>query len=135
MAAMMIWIVLEMLLVAGGTFMSWIGMLESGNIEPLIAIADKMVLPFVFIALLALPMAILSAVLVVFYWIAMYDVFRSCDPANSVVYLIASIVGGFVISGIECIFLMICRNKDLGMPPRKPDIIDEAEPQPENDIN
>lgn len=52
-------------------------------------------------------------------WIAMYDLFLSCEPANATVYMVISVVGGFVVNGIQCIFLMLCRNKDLGMPPRK----------------
>ena len=52
-------------------------------------------------------------------WQAIYDVFRSCDPNNSVVYLLVSLFGNFVIEGIYSVFLLICKEKDLGMPPRK----------------
>lgn len=65
-------------------------------------------------------------------WIALHDVFLSCEPANAKIYLVVSIVGGFVVSGIQCIFLMICRNKDIGMPPRKePPVQPVVEYQPE----
>ncbi len=65
-------------------------------------------------------------------WQAVYDVFRSCDPNNSVVYLLVSLFGNFVIEGIYSVFLLICKEKDLGMPPRKtePEII--VEPIVEN---
>ena len=37
-------------------------------------------------------------------------------PKCSKLFLILSIVG---VTGLEAVFLMICRNKDEGMPPRK----------------
>ena len=63
----------------------------------------------------------------VYKWIAIYDLFRSCDPSNATVYLVVSIVGGFVVDGIYTVFMMICRNKDLGMPPRKPEAVPVVE--------
>ena len=56
---------------------------------------------------------------------AVYDVFRSCEPKNSTLYLVLSLVGNVVIDGACCIFLILCKDKDLGMPPRKPEIVDE----------
>ena len=46
---------------------------------------------------------------------ALYDVYRSVDPANSVLYLVLSILFG----ATEPFFLFFNREKDLGMPPRK----------------
>ena len=48
-------------------------------------------------------------------YMAIYDLFASCDPDNKVIYLLLSIFVGFAYP----ILLFICRNKDLGMPPRK----------------
>lgn len=132
---MAVWVVLQMIVLAGGSLMGWLEMFQMGQFGALELIADQILLPLVIMALLALPLSILVIVAAVFYWIAMYDVFRSCDPDNSLICLIAGLVGGFVLEGVECIPLMICRNKDLGMPPRKPEIIDEAAPQPENNLN
>lgn len=59
-------------------------------------------------------------------WMCIYDVFRSCDPKNTTVYFLVSLlVGIFVLQGLESIFMLICMNKDNGMPPRKQD------PQPQ----
>lgn len=62
-----------------------------------------------------LAMVVLMIVLVVFEYIALYDLFCSCEPGNAVLYLVLSIVFGVVLP----FFLFSCRNKDLGMPPRK----------------
>lgn len=60
-------------------------------------------------------MAILSVISAVIQYIAYYDLFNSCEPRNSVLYLVL----GIVISITMPIFLFICRNKDEGMPPRR----------------
>ena len=48
-------------------------------------------------------------------WIALYDVYMSLDPANSVLFLVLSILFQFT----EPFFLFFNRQKDLGMPPRR----------------
>lgn len=63
---------------------------------------------------------IIAIVQMVFRYICMYDLFKSCDPANGVGYLVGSIVGAVLLGNIlEPIFLMVVRKKDLGMPPRR----------------
>jgi hypothetical protein len=81
-----------------------------------------------------LPVGVAIAHAIVF-WKAVYDLFRSCDPDNSVVYLLVSILGGFVIEGLYSVFLLVCRNKDLGMPPRKPMPEVVVEPVVENPVD
>lgn len=54
-------------------------------------------------------------VLYVFRQMALYDLYRSCDPHNAVAYLVLAIVFGF----LEPIFWMVVRKKDGGMPPRR----------------
>ena len=49
-------------------------------------------------------------------FMALYDVYRSLDPGNSTLYLVLSILVGIT----EPFFLFFNRNKDLGMPPRRP---------------
>lgn len=44
-----------------------------------------------------------------------FDLFRSCDPSKSVLFLILSILVGYPLP----FFVYACRNKDLGMPPRR----------------
>ena len=48
-------------------------------------------------------------------YMALYDVYTSCDPHNNVLYLVLGILFGF----LTPIFLFVNRNKDEGMPPRK----------------
>lgn len=82
--------------------------------------------------ILAIPLAVVSVIQTVFYYMALYDVFRSCEPKNSTLYLVLSLVGNVVVEGAYCIFLMLCKDKDLGMPPRKtepaPEVIVESAP-------
>lgn len=49
------------------------------------------------------------------YYKSCYDLFRSCDPDKSLVYLLVSIFASFPLP----FFFYSCRNKDLGMPPRQ----------------
>ena len=44
-----------------------------------------------------------------------FDLFRSCDPDKSLIYLLVSIFASYPLP----FFLFVCRNKDLGMPPRQ----------------
>lgn len=57
------------------------------------------------------------AAMVVSY-MAMYDLYCSCEPGNAVLYLVLSIF----IRWLTPVFLMIVRKKDGGMPPRKADV-------------
>lgn len=65
---------------------------------------------------LTLPMLGLSIAILVVRYIALYDVYCSLDPKNSVMYTVLSIL----IRVTEPFFLFFNREKDLGMPPRKP---------------
>ena len=47
----------------------------------------------------------------VFYYIALYDLYRSCDPFNAKIFLLLSILIGITVP----IFMMICRKQDKGM--------------------
>lgn len=78
-------------------------------------------------------MLVLAIVTAVFQYMALYDLFVSCEPSNAVLYLVLSILIGVVLP----FFLFACRNKDLGMPPRKvvrsayiPEPYVPEEPQP-----
>ena len=64
---------------------------------------------------LLLPLAAVSIALCVIRYMALYDVYRSLDPSNAVLYLVLSIL----FSPTEPFFLFFNREKDLGMPPRK----------------
>lgn len=47
----------------------------------------------------------------VFYYMALYDLYRSCDSYNAKVFMVLSILFSFAIP----IFLMICRKQDKGL--------------------
>ena len=51
----------------------------------------------------------------VFMYIAMYDIYNSCNPDNAVMFLVL----GIFFNVLQPFFLFACRKKDLGMPPRR----------------
>lgn len=71
------------------------------------------------ISMLALlvPLLAVNIAAKVLGYMAKYDIYKSLDPANCVLYLVLSIF--FPVT--EPFFLIFNRNKDLGMPPRKPE--------------
>jgi len=60
--------------------------------------------------------SIASVVYLVFFIITLHDLYASCNPGNAVVFLILGIIFSF----LRPIFIFTCRNKDDGMPPRRP---------------
>ncbi len=83
------------------------------------------------IALLILGVTIARLIV---YFMALYDVYSSCDPANNALYLVLSVIPG-VATIAQPLLLFLCREKDDGMPPRRtaeipvtPDAAPEAEP-------
>lgn len=53
--------------------------------------------------------------MMVLEYMALYDLYHSCNPDNSVLFLLLSIF-----LGIAPFLVFACREKDLGMPPRTP---------------
>lgn len=78
-----------------------------------------------------IPRVGISIAYAVIRFMALYDVYRSLDPKNSVMYLVLSIV--FPVT--EPCFLFFNRNKDEGMPPRKREPVyhDPVYEQPEEE--
>lgn len=74
-------------------------------------------------ALMMMLSLVLGIVAFVFRCICKYDLYRSCEPQNAVAYLVLGILFGI----LDPIFMWICRNKDLGMPPRKPEYTASAQ--------
>ena len=64
---------------------------------------------------LVLPLCAVTITLCVIRYMALFDIYRSVDPGNAVLYLVLSILFG----PTEPFFLFFNREKDLGMPPRK----------------
>lgn len=57
----------------------------------------------------------ISTALKVFRYMALYDVYTSCDTKNNIMYLVLGIIFNF----LNPVFLYISRNKEEGMPPRR----------------
>lgn len=57
---------------------------------------------------------VMAVISVVFQYIALYDIFVSCNPDNAVLFLVLSIL-----FNIAPFFIFFNREKDLGMPARK----------------
>lgn len=76
---------------------------------------ERVLGPVVGIVGLTLPMAGIAIAFAVIRYMALYDIYRSMDPANSVLFLVLSIL----VNVTEPFFLFFNRNKDLGMPPRR----------------
>lgn len=74
----------------------------------------QMLMQAMLVLVVCLAMMVVAIVYAVFYYIALYDVFRSCDPKNATLYLVLTIFLGVVYP----FFMLACRKKDLGMPPR-----------------
>ncbi len=73
------------------------------------------------IFLLAVPMLGVGIAKLVLYYMSLYDLYTSCDPQNNVLFLVLSILFGIT----RPFFIFCSREKDMGMPPRRPT------PQPE----
>lgn len=76
---------------------------------------DKMydiILSAGFALMLSMPLIIALAV---FRFMALYDVYRSCEPDNAVMFLVFSIIFPFT----EPFFVFFSREKEKGMPARK----------------
>ena len=84
---------------------------------------------------LILPFVAVTIAYCVIRYMALYDVYRSLDPANAVLYLVLSIL----FSPTEPFFLFFNREKDQGMPPRKQRPVYEEpayrKPEPQQDYN
>lgn len=72
----------------------------------------------------------ISIAVAVISYMALYDLFRSCEPRNGTVYLVLSIF----LSWLMPILLMIVRKKDQGMPPKRVDAEAPQDPvEPQNE--
>lgn len=83
-------------------------------------LARMIMKPMMGFLLVGLVAAIVGITKYVFQCMCKYDLYKSCDPKNATMFLVLGILFGVT----EPFFLLACRKKDLGMPPRRP------EPQP-----
>lgn len=79
------------------------------------------------LSMLGLVLPLLATVIAyaVIRYMALYDVYKSLDPNNCVLFLVLSICFGVT----EPFFLFFNRNKDEGMPPRKQETVYTQEPE------
>lgn len=68
-----------------------------------------------------------SIALFVFWHMSLFDLYNSCDPRYSTVFLVLGIIFGF----LTPFFIFACRKKDFGMPPRREEPQYQYQPNPE----
>ncbi len=77
-----------------------------------------------------LPLTGTAIAYAVIYYMALYDVYKSLDPANCALFLVLSIPFGF----LKPFFLFFNRDKEAGMPPRRQEpVYTQTEPTQEPD--
>lgn len=79
------------------------------------AVAGALLGPAMTILGLCIPLLGVTIAYVIIRYIALYDLYKSLDPNNCVLFLVLSILFGVT----EPFFLFFNREKDLGMPPRR----------------
>lgn len=98
--------------------------LQNNNPERVVSGLLGSALGLVGVALLLVGIAIAEMVV---YYMALYDVYTSCDPKNNVLYLVLSIIP-MVSTIARPLLLFLCREKDEGMPPRLDQPVYDAPP-------
>ena len=101
--------------VSGVNYGMWPGEILRNQAGPLLVMAG-----------IGLPLMGVSIASAVIYYMALFDIYTSCDPENNVLFTVLSILFARF---TKPFFLFFSRNKDLGMPPRREDPV--CEPQPE----
>ena len=84
----------------------------------------------VLVVVCTLVMLVTGIILIVYQYISLHDLYRSCHPGNAALYTVLSIL----ITVTMPFFVFFSRKKDLGMPPRKKapaPVQPEVLPQPE----
>lgn len=89
-------------------------------VEPDAAYIAEALAPIVVALVLCFVMLGFAIALTVLQYMALHDLFKSCNPATSTVFLVLSIVLSlFGFGVVQAIFVFVTRNKDLGMPQRQ----------------
>ncbi len=90
---------------------------------------DLLFAPLLVLLGICLVVEILAVIAVVIQYIALHDLYASCNPRHRVAFTVLSILLPVTMP----FFIFACRKKDYGMPPRKdaripvtPELIDEA---------
>lgn len=91
------------------------------------ALVNQILSSLVGVLLVMLVMGCVGIVRKIVRYIVLYDLYRSCDPDNGVIYLIL----GMFFAVTEPFFIFFSRKKDLGMPPRRPVQPEYIPPEPQ----
>lgn len=102
------------MIVVAGVMVVNIVLAAMGDMDEM-AIMSAVMGPAMGVAGLAIPMVGVAIAYAIIYYMALYDVYKSMDPGNCVLFLVLSIIFNIT----EPFFLFFNRNKDLGMPPRR----------------
>lgn len=87
------------------------------------AMLPQMMRSLLVAGVLCLVLTVVAVALSVIQYMAYYDIFMSCEPRNAGTFLTLGIIASFMGFGLLLsLFVAICRNKDLGMPPRKDEV-------------
>ena len=79
------------------------------------AVLEAILGPVATMMICIIPMVALAIALTVIRYVAMYDLYTSCNPQNNVLFLVLSIFFNVT----EPFFVFFNRNGDEGMPPRR----------------
>lgn len=90
--------------------------LESMTESAATALLASLVGPAMGMLLTSIPLLAVGITFLVFYSIALHDIYKSCDPANATLFTVLSIL--FSIS-LPIFLFFVCRNRDDGMPTRQ----------------
>ena len=113
------WAVYVVFFAAFGSFM--VAVIEDTHATEMFGVAGFFGMGATFLVMMALCVAI-----TVLQYMALYDLYCSCDPNNAVLYLVL----GIFVPICQIIFLFVCRKKDAGMPPRRPQPVEPVYTQP-----
>ena len=126
--AALVVIIIQFFVGAGGMMAGWLEAANTGDLDAVLNGMQYASLPrdatIAILVMLAAIVPLIGVVITyqVFFWMAMYDLFRSCEPEKSTMYLVIGLVGNFIVSGLYSVMMMLCKDKDLGMPPRKQEV-------------
>lgn len=118
----LIGLLVSFLILSGGTIIGFMPGAELPDKEFLLEGLVNNLGQLLLLIVMIVPLAGLAITSMVYKWIALYDLFRSCWPSKAKLFILISVFGGLAAEGVHVVFMMLCRNKDLGMPPRKPEV-------------
>ena len=80
---------------------------------------DQVISALGLVVVLLLPLLGVAVAMCVVKYMAFHDLFASCDPKNKTLFTVLGIILDiFGLSVVMSVFVLICKNKDEGMPPR-----------------